>query len=110
MKEVIEVRANTIYTTDVGKLKPKLEVIIIHTDGMQYIAKSEKIVTIPILKESRFMVTERGLDELIADLQKWKTSMVTLHQNCKVMNDIVTAINEGPSEKDTTAQQSTLNL
>lgn len=98
MKEVIEVKANSVYTTEPGKLEPKLELIIIHIDGREYRVKGDKVQSVPIIKECRFFVDEKQLDDMIAGLQLWKTSMVTLKQNCTVMNDIIIKLN-GKSEQ-----------
>lgn len=102
MKDIIEIRTNAIYSASEkgGKLKPQVEVILIHTDGKQYMptGNGNEIRTTPILRETRFTADMRDLDRLIGDLQKTKLQMTTIEQNCRVLNDIVSAINTAPTK------------
>lgn len=94
MKNIIEVRGNAIYTGTDNELKPQVELIIIHTDGKQYNVKGKEVVTVPILRETRFTADPEELDRLIADLQKFKLMMTTIQQNCKVINSVVEQLNK----------------
>lgn len=98
MKEVLEVRANTVYTQVENKLSPRLELILIHTAGKQYEVKAAKVTAIPIINEARFSVNSKQLDDLIADLQKWKLQMVTIEQNCSVLNHVISITGGKESE------------
>jgi len=97
MKQILEVRTNPIYSADSKELTPKIEVIIIHTDGKQYIAKGEKVQSIPILKETRFTVEPETLDKFVADLQGVRLQMNQIMDNCKVINHVITSLNKSES-------------
>lgn len=91
MKNIIEIRTNAIYSasTQANKLKPEIEVILIHTDGKQYEVVSKQIKATPILRETRFIAEMEDLDRLITELQKTKLQMTAIEQNCRVLNEIV---------------------
>ncbi len=101
MKQVFEIRCNSIYSaSELGnKLRPEIEMILVHTDGKQYVAKGNTVTTTPILKETRFFVSHKELDQIITDLQKWKLQMVQIEQNCTVINNVIDMLNKKPNSE-----------
>lgn len=100
MKQIFEVRTNPIYQTNnkTGKLQAQMEVILIHTDGKEYKAGTNgKVITTPIVKETRFFIGDNDLNDILKGMQLAKLQMERVKGNCQVLNDVITQLT--PPEK-----------
>jgi len=101
MKQIFEIRANAIYSASQSdeesqKLKPEIEMILVHTDGKKYEPNPEGsgTIVIPVIQETRFFCRPKELDGLIEDLQKWKLQLAQIDQNCNVINGVIEQLNK----------------
>jgi len=62
-------------------------------DAIGSIIASGTTQTVPILKETRFTVDPETLDKFVADLQGVRLQMNQIMDNCKVINNVITALN-----------------
>jgi hypothetical protein len=89
MNEIIDIRAN-IYTQDVNTqtltTEPFIELVIIHSDGKNYEIRDDKLVSIPLLSDTRFVLSPKEFDRMILDMQDWQK---TLNNRVEFWNDIL---------------------
>ena len=92
MKQIFDIKTNPIYSAGEKELEPRLEIILVHTDGKKYEASGKGYKAVPILKESRFFMNPAELDGFITDMQTAKIQMETIKMNCSVINQVVTQL------------------
>jgi len=100
MKEIIEARYNVLYvqngTEETLKLNPECEIILVYTDGKDYIPNKSKggFDIQSKLNETRFFATPYMMDELIQGLQKIRMNLKSFENMSAVVNDIASSLME----------------
>lgn len=95
MNFLIEVRSNSFYDyiEEDGKvkLKPRIEVVIIHTKGFDYThnEQSGELEKTPKFVESRMIVSPEILADLIAQLQVCQSNMQAISANADGINSLI---------------------
>ena len=98
MKQLMTVRSNPYYSLLDDKLAANLEIILIHTDGKEYlVGENKQIDGTWKLAETRLIINQNNLNSLIDELKGLQKAMKTLSDNAKVLNTIIHEIKE--SEK-----------
>ena len=99
MKQLVTVRSNTYYEQNEGEtpfsLKPLMELVIIHTNGKDYlVTKAGAIVGKPILEEIRLLVNPELLTSLITELQLHQRKFEVISKNADQLSTLVRHISK----------------
>lgn len=91
MKEILEARSNIMFhqLPEQSQLEvlPMIEIVIIHTNGYQYIeSKNGGFKKTQRIDELRFVCGKENLNHLIAGLQIAARNVNVAHQNAEIMN------------------------
>lgn len=101
MKELLTVRSNAILMLDETSKEfntvPRLELVLIHTDGKKYRIDADNLITEQNVEESRLMVSPTMLNHLITDLQLHQSKMNALQQHSDSINTLAKYIPSNPS-------------
>jgi hypothetical protein len=94
MKEVIDIRSNLIFGIEdkTGALLPRMEIVIIHTDGKIYTKdddNEQKLVVNQKYEESRLIVNAETLSSFITELQFHKKKLDSLRANADQLNSLI---------------------
>jgi hypothetical protein len=97
MKQLISVRSNSIYsqkdsTNGEFKLEACLELIIIHTNDMEYKVVKNKLVSERIYSDTRITMDAEGVTALITELQFQQKKIESLRRNAEQLNTMVSHI------------------
>jgi hypothetical protein len=78
MKTIIDIRAN-IYAQDVNPAtlttEPFIELVIIHSDGKNYEIREDKLASVLLLSDTRFVLSPKEFDRVILDMQDWQKTL-----------------------------------
>jgi hypothetical protein len=100
MKQVLSVRSNILYEQKRGEetfeLLPRLELVIVHTDGKNYTIGKKGFVASPRVSETRIVVSPELLQDLITDLQLHQKTLEGIRKNADQINSLVKHITEQP--------------
>jgi len=97
MKQVVTIRSNTYYEQVENEkpftLKPLMELVIIHTDGKDYILKKDgQIQGTFNLVEHRLLISPELLTGLITELQLHQKKLETIQKNAAQLTALVAHI------------------
>jgi hypothetical protein len=94
MKEIVTVRSNSLFSqsgeNEKFELIPAIEIVIIHTDGMEYnYSKDKGIITKRKLNEQRLLISPDLLQKLITELQLHYKKALILTENAAQINALI---------------------
>ena len=90
MKELVNVRTNIVFLQEEAekefKLSGHLEVVLIYTDGHEYKINKDHLTAVHKLTETRLIVSEKMMSELITGLQLHNEKLVTAQKSANSIN------------------------
>jgi len=102
MKDILQVRSNPVFLPDSTKkgvhLKPMLELIIIHTDGKEYMIKGKGVGSAPKFAETRFFIDADQLKDFQSQLQLVGDQMNRMEVNTMKINKLIQIAEDAQSE------------
>ncbi len=103
MKQVVTVRSNTYYEQNEGEapfaLKPLMELVIINTDGKDYVINKDGSIKGKFkLEESRLLVNPEMLTVLITELQLHQKKFEQIQKNAAQLTALVAHISTPANE------------